>query len=266
MAAPEPYQVHAIRYATAERHAHENFVGGDPHQGAGRLDFFVWLVRNATRTILIDTGFAAPVAARRKRQLLRTPAEGVGALGVAPESIDDVVITHMHYDHVGNFDVAPRARLHLQDREMAYATGRRMAEPFFAGAYEPDDVTAMVRAVFAGRVCFHDGDAELAPGVSLHHVGGHTAGLQVVRVLTRVGWIVLASDASHLYANMAEGRPFPIVYRVDEMAEGWRRCLALADDPAFVVPGHDPLVMQRYAASAPGLELVSVRLDAEPAA
>jgi glyoxylase-like metal-dependent hydrolase (beta-lactamase superfamily II) len=115
--------------------------------------------------------------------------------------------------------------------------------------------------VYAGRVRFHDGDAEIAPGVSLHLIGGHTMGLQVVQVATRRGWVVLASDASHFYANMEQVRPFPIVYSVGDMVEGYRKLRALADSPAHIVPGHDPMVMQRYPAPSKDLEGIVVRLD-----
>jgi glyoxylase-like metal-dependent hydrolase (beta-lactamase superfamily II) len=141
-----------------------------------------------------------------------------------------------------------------------------MSQAFFSHAYEVEEVVGMVRQVYAGRVMFHDGDVVLAPGLSLHHVGGHTMGLQSVRVHTHLGWIVLASDAAHLYANMDEVRPFPIVYDVGDMVEGYRKLRALADDPRHVIPGHDPLVMQRYPAAGPGLEGIAVRIDAEPRA
>jgi glyoxylase-like metal-dependent hydrolase (beta-lactamase superfamily II) len=119
----------------------------------------------------------------------------------------------------------------------------------------------MVRRVYAGRVRFHDGEGEIAPGVSVHHVGGHTMGLQVVRVATRRGWVVLASDASHYYANMEQGRPFPIVYNVGDMVEGWRKARSLAESESHVIPGHDPLVLERYPAPSPALQGVVARLD-----
>jgi glyoxylase-like metal-dependent hydrolase (beta-lactamase superfamily II) len=130
--------------------------------------------------------------------------------------------------------------------------------------FEAGDVVTMVRKVFEGRVEFHDGDDELAPGVTLHRLGGHSMGLQVVRVRTRRGWVVVASDASHLYANMEHGRPFPIVYNVAETLEGYRTLRRLAESPAHIIPGHDPLVMVRYPAARAGLEGVVVRLDADP--
>jgi len=259
------YEVFAIRYASlTNRKASENFIGGDPHEAGSDLDYYVWLARSAARTFVIDTGFDAAVGERRGRKTITPPEEGLKRLGVDAAAVKDVVITHLHYDHVGNFGLFPAATFHLQDDEMAYATGRHMAQKFFGQAYEVDEVVAMVREVYKGRVRFHDGDAELAPGFSLHRIAGHTKGLQVVRVRTRAGWIVLASDATHLYANMNEKRPFPIVYDVPKMVAGYRRLRELADAAELIVPGHDPLVMRRYPAPSADLQDIVVRLDQKP--
>ena len=255
------YEVYAIKYAHHARRAAENFIGGDPHDGPMPLDYFVWLVRGNGREVLVDTGFSAAVAAKRGREHLRCPAASLKLLGSDAARVKDVVVTHLHYDHVGNFDLFPAATLHVQDLEMRYATGRYMCHECFRGAFEVEDVVGMVRRVYQGRVRFHDGDAELLPGISLHLIGGHTMGLQVVRVATRRGPIVLASDASHFYANMEQTRPFPIVWSVADMVEGYRRLLALAQSPEHIVPGHDPLVLARYPSPAAGLDGIVVRLD-----
>jgi glyoxylase-like metal-dependent hydrolase (beta-lactamase superfamily II) len=255
------HEVYAIKYAHHERNASANFIGGDPHDGPMPMDYFVWLVRGKDGDIVVDTGFNAAMATKRVRQLSLPVEQGLRLMGVEAAAVKDVVITHLHYDHVGNFDLFPGATFHLQDLEMRYATGRCMTVEAMRHPYEPEDVVGMVRRVYAGRVRFHDGDGEIAPGVTVHHVGGHTMGLQIVRVATRRGRVVLASDASHYYANMEQARPFPIVYNVGDMVEGWRRAHALADSPAHVIPGHDPLVMQRYAAPSPALQGVVVRLD-----
>lgn len=260
MSAPQ-YELYAIKYAHHARRASENFIGGDPHDGPMPLDYFVWLIRGEGREIVVDTGFSAPMAAKRQRNHIRCPTEGLRLLGCDAEKVKDVVVTHLHYDHIGNFDLFPAATFHLQDLEMNYATGRHMGKPVFSGAYEVEDVVGMVRRVYAGRVRFHDGDAELAPGLSLHLIGGHTMGLQVVRVATRRGWVVVASDASHFYANMEQVRPFPIVYSVAGMVEGYERLRALADSPAHIIPGHDPLVMERYPAPSKALQGIVARLD-----
>lgn len=255
------YEVYAIKYARHERRASENFIGGDPHDGPMPLDYFVWLVRGEGRELVVDTGFSAAMAAKRGREHLRCPTDGLRLLGVNASEVRDVVITHLHYDHVGNFELFPRATLHLQELEMRYATGRYMCQECFRGAFEVEDVVGMVRRTHEGRVQFHDGDAEIMPGVSLHLIGGHTMGLQAVRVATRRGAVVLASDASHFYANMEQARPFPIVWSVADMVDGYRRLRALAESPAHIIPGHDPLVMERYRAPAKELEGIVVRLD-----
>lgn len=264
MSAPEPYEVYAVRYAHHDRRASENFLGGDPHDGPMPIDYYVWAIVGADKTYVLDTGFDAAVAKKRGRQHLRSPADGLRAIGVDPARIEDVIVSHMHYDHVGNYDIFPNARYHVQDKEMAFVTGRCMCHAPLRHSFECDDVMAMVRRLYAGRVQFHDGAAEIAPGLSVHFIGGHTMGLQSVRVFTRRGWVVLASDAVHLYANIEQVRPYPIIYNLGDMLEGYETLKRLASSPAHIVPGHDPLVMTRYPAAKPGLEGIAVRLDVEP--
>jgi glyoxylase-like metal-dependent hydrolase (beta-lactamase superfamily II) len=262
MPLPE-YKVYALKYAERVGRRAEHFLGGDPHDGPHPMDYFVWAIVGDGRCFVVDTGFAHADAAARGRKLLRTAGEALAAVGVDAAKVTDVIVTHLHYDHAGGCAQFPAARYHLQDKEMAYATGRHMSHPAISQAYTADHVAGMVRHVFAGRVAFHDGDAELAPGLSLHLLGGHTMGMQAVRVKTRVGWIVLASDAAHYYENFETGRPFYIVHEIGAVLEGYATLKSLAGDPRFVVPGHDPLVCRYYAAE-PGLDGVAYRLDAEP--
>lgn len=257
------YELYAIRYAHLARTARHNFIDGDPHDGPMPLDYYVWAIVGQHHTWVLDTGFDAAMAARRGRTLVRPVEDGLRAIGIDPAGVRDVIISHMHYDHAGNHALFPAARFHLQDDEMAYCTGRSMCHDLLRAPFDAGDVQAMVGRVFAGRVVFHDGDSTLAPGLSLHRVGGHTRGLQVVRVRTRRGWVVLASDAAHFYANWQQRRPFPIVDNVTAYLEAFRRIEALADSPRHVVPGHDSLVLRRYPRAFPEVADI-VRLDQEP--
>lgn len=257
------YELYAIRYAHLERTARHNFIDGDPHDGPMPLDYYVWAIVGGGRQWVLDTGFDATMAAQRRRQLVRPVGEGLRAIGIDPASVQDVIISHMHYDHAGNHDLFPAARYHVQDEEMAFCTGRAMCHGMLRAPFEAADVQQMVGRVFTDRVVFHDGDAELAPGLSLHRVGGHTRGLQVVRAHTRRGWVVLASDAAHFYANWQQRRPFPIVENITTYLEALRRIEALADSPRHVVPGHDPLVLQRHPQALPDVADI-VRLDLDP--
>ena len=179
-----------MRYATHAERSAANYLGEDPHDNAPMpLDFYVWVIRNPARTLLVDTGFSADMAVRRGRRYLASPVDLLKQIGIAAESVEDIVVTHMHYDHAGNIAAFPKARLHLQEKEMAYCTGRCMCHAAMRSSFEARDVAQAVERLHAGQLVFHDGDAEIAPGVSLHLIGGHTAGLQVVRVATeRAGW------------------------------------------------------------------------------
>lgn len=261
----EPFEIFAIRYAhLGNRYANENFISADPHESASDLDYFVWVLRRSDCTYVVDTGFAEPAALRRRREWIRCPVEALRLVGVDPDKVTDVIVTHLHYDHAGNLDRFPRARFHLQDRDMTYATGRCMCHEALRAPFDLENMLIMLRHVYSSKVAFHDGDAELVPGLRLHRVGGHSAGLQIARVWTRRGWVVVASDASHLYANFEQRRPFPVVYNVGEMLEGFDLLSRLADSPDHIVPGHDPLVMTYYPAPKPELEGIVVRLDAAP--
>ena len=256
------YEIYAIRYATmSPRTPHMNYLLPDPHEtSAADLDYFVWLIRGEGRDILVDTGFNAAEAQARSRKLTLNPVDALAAFGVKADDIKDVIVTHLHYDHAGNLDRFPNARFHLQDREMSYATGRCMCHGTLRHPFSVDHVTLMVRHVFSERVTFHNGDGEVAPGVTLHRVGGHSDGLQVVRVETARGPVVLASDASHYYGNMQRKIPFPILYNLGDMMEGWDIVRRLAGHPDRAIPGHDPMVTEIYPRASDKVDAYALHL------
>ncbi len=259
------YELHAVKYADLNaRKRSDLFVGGDPHDGRIDMDYFVWVAVGANRVCVVDTGFGPEVAARRGRNYIQSPAESLSILGIDTDRVEDVVITHMHFDHAGNFGLFTNARFHIQDREMAFVTGRQMTHPFMRNTYEVEDVVRMVRSIYDDRVVFHDGDTVIAPGIEAFLVGGHTRGLQVVRVATQRGAVVLASDTSHYYENFEQGRVFSILDSAADVLEGYRRLKELAARPELIVPGHDPLVMLRYPRSDARLSALAVRLDVDP--
>lgn len=261
----DSYEIFALRYASLqERTRRETFLGVDPHDAAPcPIDYFIWVIRNAQRTIVVDTGFDEAEGAARNRRIERLPRAALAMLGIDSHKVPDVVISHLHYDHAGTIADFGSARFHLQEAEMAYATGRCMCHDALRHPYSVEHVCRMVREVFAGRVRFHAGDAEIAPGISVHLIGGHAKGVQAVRVRTARGWVVLASDSAHYYENFREYRPFIIVHDVEATLRGYDRLRELASSLDHVIPGHDPFVMARYP-SAPGGEGVIVRLDQPP--
>src|SRR5580692_8453621 len=203
------YELFAIRYATRDAQRSAHFIGGDPHDGPMPMDYFVWLAKNADRAVVIDIGFTAESGGKRGRKLQRDPIDSLALLDVDPAAVEDVILTHMHYDHVGNFHKFPKARFHLQEPEIHYATGHYMKHKQLAKSFEPDDVCGIVRLNFDGRVVYHNGPADVLPGISIVPTGGHSVGLQFVKVNTARGVVVLASDVTFL----RELRDLPAVQR-----------------------------------------------------
>jgi len=256
------YEIFAVRYANMARRRSDNFIQRDLHDGPMPLDFFVWLLKSRDNAVLIDTGFNHAMAEQRGRDWLRCPIDALRALGVNADDIEHVVLTHLHYDHAGNLDKLPRAQFHLQEAELGYAAGPCMLHDMLRHAYAVEDVVQVVRALYAKRLAFSTGDAELLPGIELKLIGGHTKGLQAVRVHTQRGWVMLASDASHYYENLEREQPFPIVYSVADMLAGYDIVRRGAASPAHIIPGHDPQVLTRYPAWSPETpDIVCLHMD-----
>ena len=241
------WEVYAVKYADRNnRTRFESFMFDPHHQQPHAMDYFIWVLRSGGHTILVDTGYDAEEAERRGRPILRHPVKALEALELTPDDIDDVIVTHLHYDHAGTLGSFPRARFHVQPAEMAYATGPCMCEDVLRKPFTGDHICEAVKAVFSGRVTFNDADDRVADGITVHRVGGHSKGLQVVRVKTASGWICLASDATHYYENFITRTPFPIVVDVEEMIRGYDRIQTLASRAEMIIPGHDPLVTSLY--------------------
>lgn len=258
----KPWEVFAVKYAERNnRTRRDSFIFDDNHDAPHAMDYFVWVLRRDEEVILVDTGYDADEARRRGRPIDLGPVEALASLGVTPEIVRKVIITHLHYDHAGGLRYFPDATLHLQAAEMAYATGPCMCHGVLRAPYTAGHVCEAIQRVYSGRVVFHDGDGEVAEGVTVHRIGGHSRGLQAVRVMTQSGWLCLASDASHYYENYLRSVPFPIVVDVQDMLEGFSKIQKLASRPDLVIPGHDPLVRHYFPAVAGGR---AVRLDIGP--
>lgn len=266
MSPSSAYEVYAIKYGERMATRGGALVYGDPHDAPMAMDYYVWAIRNGDRTIVVDVGFGREEGERRGRTFLRCPTEGLELIGIDAASVEHVIITHMHYDHAGNLEKFPQAKFHIQDEELAYVTGRAMTHKFLRRSFSIEDVTEMVRLVYADRVVFHAGDEQIAPGISLHHIPGHTRGLQSVCADTQRGTVCLASDAAHYYENVEEETPFATLENMFLMLEGYRKVRSLSPSDDHLIPGHDPKVLDRYPAPAESLRGVVAQLHVAPSA
>jgi glyoxylase-like metal-dependent hydrolase (beta-lactamase superfamily II) len=246
-------RIDAIRYARHERTAAANFNAPvDDHDLPMPLDYYVWAIhREGQPPVIVDTGFGEAAAMARGRTLIRPVAQGLRDAGIDHLLVEDVILTHLHYDHAGGLGAFPNAKFHVQDAGMAGAVSRAMCDHEARAPFDGEPVAQLVRKLYADRVVFHDGDEEFAPGIALHLCPGHTAGLMVVACETERGTVVLASDAAHLYANLVRKLPFPIYLDEPQYRAAQAHALTLAGGSLDrLIPGHDPLVLACFPAES----------------
>ena len=252
------YDVHAVRFATIPGFRASSLIAdADP---ARRIDIamMVWVLRSAGRVVLVDSGFYRDkFMPQWKPSEFTRPSDAVKAgLGIDPAQVTDVIITHVHWDHLDGADLFPRAKVWIQREEYDYYVGPG-GEVRNRGI-DPDDAPMLASFQTAGRLQLIDGDdREILPGIRVYTGGKHTFASQYVGASTRAGTVVLASDNAYLFENLEKG--IAIAQTLDRKANvaAQQRMLTLAFSPKLVIPGHDPAVLTRFPTVKPGV----VRID-----
>lgn len=274
-------QVLAVRYGqrvTSRAESYLNFHLYHEPDAALDIDYFFWVIREPGGSVtLVDTGFAPGVGDRRRRAHWTTPARALPGLGIAPDDVTAVVISHAHWDHIGNLGEFPRAAIVMAEAEYDFWTSPMAARAQFAEHSEPQEIALLARARAEGRITLFSGQHALAPGVDLIEVGGHTPGQLIAVVSTGTGstgtgstgtgstgtgstgtgatgadTAVLASDALHFYEEIERDRPFAILADLPAMYRAYDTLAQLASQPGtHLVAGHDPAVRARFAPWSP---------------
>jgi glyoxylase-like metal-dependent hydrolase (beta-lactamase superfamily II) len=249
------YDVYAIRYATLPDFPVAELVqGAEP---ARKLDIamLIWLVRGNGHNILVDSGFYRDHFFKEWHVTdYVKPSDAIAKVGLKPEDITDVIITHMHWDHADGMDLFPKARIWIQKEEFEYYAGQAWQSKDTHGGIDPEDVLALVKLNVEGHVGLVDGNArEVLPGVICYTGGKHTYQSQYVGVQTSAGTVVLASDNMYLYENLDKHVPIAATLDAASNLRAQDRMKQLAANPRLIVPGHDPAVMTRFTVVAPGI-------------
>jgi glyoxylase-like metal-dependent hydrolase (beta-lactamase superfamily II) len=247
------YEVYAVRYATISDFPVSALIkGADPSR---KLDIAmtVWLVKGNGHIILVDSGFYREQFLKQwKPKDFVKPPEALADLGVKPEDVTDVIITHMHWDHAGGMDLFPKARIWLQKDEYIYYTGEAWQRKDTHGGIDKDDVLTAVRLNLEGRVGLVNGDAqEIIPGITCYTGGKHTYQSQYVGVRTQRATVVLASDNMYLYENLEKHLPIAQTLDADSNLRAQDRMKQIATESRLVIPGHDPAVFDKFQKASP---------------
>jgi glyoxylase-like metal-dependent hydrolase (beta-lactamase superfamily II) len=243
------YEVYAVRYARLRGFAAADLVqGADPGRKID-LAMTVWVLKAADgRAVLVDAGFYRPPFVKRAdlADFIR-PDKALERLGIKPEQVTDVVVTHMHWDHADGVDLFPKAQIWIQRDEFDFYT-QKARQPGIAPATSgPDFVHAMVKLNTLGRVHLVDGDAkEIIPGVTVYTGGRHTFASQYVGVNTKAGCVVIASDNVYLYENLDKHVPIAQTFDAKSNLAAQDRMKQIAASARLIIPGHDPEVFVRF--------------------
>ena len=258
MAAAINYEVYAVRYATIPDFPVAGLMEGADKSRKMDIAMMVWLVRGGGHNILVDSGFYRPQFFKNwKVNDFVRPDEAVAKLGVKPDEITDVILTHAHWDHADGADLFPKAQIWIQKDEYAYYTGDAWQPGGKHGGIDPEDVDVLLKANLAGRLHLVNGDAEILPGISVYIGGKHTWQSQYVSANTRSGTILLASDNMYLYENLEKHAAIAQTFDRESNLRAQERMKKLATKPELIIPGHDPAVLTRFPRAAEG----AVRID-----
>jgi glyoxylase-like metal-dependent hydrolase (beta-lactamase superfamily II) len=248
-----PYKIYTLYYGMRDATTADYFLDDTANIPIG-MGYYFWVATNGEHTVLIDLGYDEAVGEQRGRTLVRHPAELLDKVQVDPKTVQHAIVTHLHWDHVGGYALVPNARLYLQERELHFWTSSHLPE--WQSSLEEEELVAVVRLHFRGRVGLCDGSREIVPGITVHHVGGHTMGSQIVQVETARGTAVVASDAAKLYRNFMEAIPQPRSHSVADQIGGYALIKRLASADDLIIPGHDPEAMRRLPVYAEGIALL----------
>lgn len=247
------YEVYALKYAERSDIAGCNFFIHEKSHDLITLHYYVWLILGGPHPVLVDTGYLESDAKQRGIRTWVSPAAMVERAGFKAAQIPLAIVTHLHYDHWAGHSLFPGAEFVVQREEAAFWTGPHARFAAFRDAANVGTITDFVALGFAGRVRIVDGDQEIMPGLRVHRVGGHTAGLQIVSVETARGRVVIASDAAHFYRNLERRQPVTFITNLPDMYTAFETIETLAGSEGLVVTGHDPQVAERFKPVEPGI-------------
>ena len=248
------WKVYAVRYATIPGFPVHELVAGADTTRTTDIAMMFWLLEGPERRrVLVDAGFyRQKFLDAWKPGDYRRPSDALQQFGIPADSVTDVIISHIHWDHLDGADLFPNARIWIQREEYTHYVGDQGA-PLDA-AIDTVDAAMLAELHRAGRVRLVDGDGkEIMPGIVAYTGGKHTFASQYVGARTAKGTVVVASDNCYLYENIERHRPIAQTLDAASNLAAQDRMKRIASATRWIIPGHDPAVFQRFHAVGTGV-------------
>ena len=219
---------------------------------------YIWAIRSDDgETTLVDTGTGHALAKTLKYKHFVPPEQLVATLGVKSEQVTKVIITHMHFDHVGGMEnfaqLYPNAVFYVQKSEFDFWVNDPISRrpPFKRSRYDMGNKW-LSDLMGSPRLVMLDGDRVIGPDMELLLIPGHSPGLQGVLVNTAKGAAVVASDSAHIARSFRDDMPSSIVADMVTWLKSYDKLRARAPIENLF-PGHDVLMLANYPKVADGI-------------
>ncbi|MBU0574065.1 MAG: N-acyl homoserine lactonase family protein [Candidatus Margulisbacteria bacterium] len=234
------YEIFALKYAGPVKKCGAHLMWQKDWDKAGAGNFYFWCVKNHERTIIVDTGVAPALAAKRGLPNFIDPANLITRLGLKANSIEHVIITHLHWDHAGGAKLFPRAVFYVNEKEyLFWARDKAALTPPFEFLSDKSSINYLKGHKKRGRLVLVKKDQQLFPGISVMAAPGHSPGLMAVVVNTQKGRAVIGSDAAYVFKNYEQNWPSDIMYNMADSIRSLARLQHQASSPVLLFPGHD---------------------------
>jgi glyoxylase-like metal-dependent hydrolase (beta-lactamase superfamily II) len=252
-AGPTPeYEVYALKYAGPFPRKLAMVLWNEGWDQEIEVNYYIWVIKGKTgETIVVDAGCGTTLAAQRKLKNYVNPVEVLARIGADTTNIKKVILTHMHFDHMGGMEMFPQAfpqaTFYVQKKEYDFwAKHPFVKRPPFSRLADPVAIQAMAELEGTDRLALICGDQKILPGVELVFAPGHTIGLQTVAVNTAKGTAIVASDCVHYHRAFRENNTSILITDLIAWIESYDKLRAKAASVDLVFPGHDAALATNY--------------------
>lgn len=248
------YEIYALKYAGPFTSSGAFIMWMKDWDHTVKRNYYFWVIRNSSTTIIVDAGVSPPVARQRGLNNYISPQRALKAMGIEAESVGHVILTHLHWDHACGIGLFPKATVYVQSKEYEFwmkdPIARSPAFSFFWDNILPEELTAIENS---GRLELIDGDQFIHSGIECLLAPGHSVALQAVAVNTSKGTAIIGSDCGHFFTNYQQEWPSSLIVDLPGWIYSFRKLNAKVSSPELLFPGHDPIMSSNYKEIAEGI-------------